>query len=40
MQLNEALSQFAYRAEAAPLPGITGQMYITFLDAYAARRMN
>lgn len=35
-QLNRALSEFAYRTTDTPLPGITGEMYITFLNAYAS----
>ncbi|MAD61459.1 MAG: hypothetical protein CMH49_08120 [Myxococcales bacterium] len=34
-QLNESLAEFAYRSEDPSLPGITGEMYLTTLNAYS-----
>lgn len=34
-QLNQSLAEFAYRSEDPSLPGITGEMYLTTLNAYS-----
>ncbi len=34
-QLNQSLAEFAYRSDDPSLPGITGEMYLTTLNAYA-----
>lgn len=34
-QLNQSLAEYAYRSEDPSLPGITGEMYLTTLNAYS-----